>query len=503
MKKTLILYLCMILIIGLLAILMNFPLRIFSFIEFSRGLHITLESLILFIMFLIFLSAYKLYSKTNDNRFLIVAGGFLISLIFEVIHVLTVPMFPFDILSFNNIQKNPTLVYLSISWLIQPLVIYYALLYRSNIASEGIHKIKIYNIYTYIMILLIAIPLIIYYFLPNYLTNLYVFTHSLEYINYAIYLMLAAIVINLRLSSKEIFSNRLILGFLILGLSGIFYINPMLVPERGIIAHIFQIIGLFFIFSGLPQIQTFSTLFRIKDELVAYLSLILILFYTAIVSVVSSMFNVIFPQSSGYIFIEMLLLFQLIVYAFSNVSWNKVASIYISAERDRVMIKILESMRRGANAVIIKNTVVEEIIKDLDADKCFIVLFDEQNQSFYFDRYIESLPSKTLADFDDLDEDENIFNKYIEVFKNIEINFYKLEDYISERNLEGTSAEKILKDLNLKSLYTIPISSNKKILGYLIIYFTNEYKELNADDIAYLNKMATQIGVSIAKQRND
>lgn len=502
MKKTLILYTSIITIIGLFSVLMNYPSVILPPIEFPRGLHIILESLISILMFWVFLSAHKLYSKTQDDRFLIVSGGFLLSLILNAIHIFTVPVFPFDNLSFDNIQKNPTLVYLAMSWLIQPLSIYYAIIYKSKLACDYVHKVKIYNIYMYILILLIAAPIMIYYLLPNYLTNFYVLAHSLEYINYTIYLMLAVIIMNLRLASKEIFFDKFVLGLLLLGLSGIFYINPVEIATRGILAHIFQVLGSLFILLGLPKIQTTAASFRIKDELIAYLSLILILFYVAIVAVISSIFNIIFPQVSGYIFIGVLLLFQLIVYAFSTVSWNKVAGIYISAERDRALIRILESMRRGANQVIIKNTVVEEISKDLGADKCFIVLLDEQS-NLYFDRYIESLPSKTLSDFDDLDEDENRFKKFLEVFKNIEINFYKLEDYISERTLARTSAEKILKELNLKSMYTVPISFNKKTLGYLILYFTGKYKELNSDDMAYLNKMATQIGISIGKQKNN
>lgn len=502
MKKTLILYASIILTIGFLALLMNSSWSTFSFITFPRGLHIILESLISILMFLIFLSAYKLHSKTQDDRFLIVSGGFLVGLILNVIHIFTVPTFPFDNLSFINIQKNPTLVYLSMSWLIQPLAIYYAIIYRSKLACECVHRIKIYNIYLYIMILLITIPLIIYYFLPNYLTNLYVFAHSLEFVNYAMYLMLAAIIMELRLSSKEALLDKLVLGLLILGLSGIFYINPMLLPARAVFAHTFQALGSLLILLGLPKIQTTAASFRIKDELIAYLSLILILFYVAIVALTSSIFNIIFPQSAGYIFIEVLLLFQLIVYAFSTASWNKVASLYISAERERSMIRILESMHRGANPVIIKNTVVEEISKDLGVDKCFIVLFDEEGH-LYFNRYIESLPSKTLADFDDLDEDENRFKKFMGAFKNIEINFSKLEDYISQHSLKGSSIESMLNELSLKSLYTIPIRFNQKTLGYLIIHFTSAYRELNADDISYLNKMATQIGISIGKQENN
>lgn len=499
MKKTVILYICIISVICLLSLSIHIPLRYFYPIEFSRGLHVVLESLISVLIFLIFLTARKLHSKTQDDRFLIISGGFLLGLILNVIHVFTANSFPFDSLSFNNIEKNPSLIYLSMSWLIQPLAIYYALIYRSKIACECT-TMKVYNIYFYLMVILLAFPLIVYYFLPNYLINLYILTHSMEYINYAIYLMMAAIIMNLRFSSNEAFFGKLAIGLLILGLSGILYINPSSIPAGGILAHSLQAAGLFFILIGLPDIQSAAASFRIKDELVAYLSLILIMFYVVVVAMVSSIFHVIFPQSSGYIFIEILLIFQLIIYAFSNESWNKVASVYINAERDRAMIRILESMRRGASSAIIKNTIVEEIIKDLDVDKCFIVLFDKQGKSLHFDRYIESLPSKTLASFDDLDEDENMFNELMEACKNIEINSYKVKDYIINHELKGSPTEQILNKYNLKSLYTVPIDFNKKILGYLILHFTKGYKELRPDDISYLNKMAAQIGITLSKK---
>lgn len=499
MKKTIILYSFMILLIAILAILMNMPFGVFSLVKFPFEVHFAFETLNSILMFLIFLVANNSYSKTKDNRFIILAGGFLICSIFNLVHIFTVTIFPYDTLTLSNIQKNPALIYLLFCNLILPFSIYFALIYKAEFIGKNNIRFKLYKNYLYLFLTLITLPVLVYYFLPNLLHEFYIIIHSLEFINYALLLMLAAMLINLKCNYKQPAFDFFTAGLIFMGLGGLFYINPSLIQINGIIAHLFQFLGLLCLLFGIRGFQSFVTLFRFKDELITYLSLLLTFFYVVFISITSGIFKVVFPQYSGYVFIEFLLLFQLIIYILSAISWNKIHKIYIEAERTRALIRIYEAMRRISNPNVIKNSIIGEINNDLKPDKCFIAIYNSENNSFDYDEYSKNLPSKILYNLDDLDDDILRFKNFKDQFMNIEICFSNVDDYIKKCSLKETPQEKFFRGYNIKSVYSIPIKYDNQLLGYLILEYRNEPKELNEDDYEFLRKMAAQIGITMHK----
>lgn len=501
MKKNINYYIIMILAIACLTLLGNTQFGFLSFIEFSPKFHIAIETVSSLLLLLIFLTSNKLYSKTNDERFLILGYGFLAGLLFNLVHIFTMKVFPYDNLFFNNIENNPTLVYLIFCNLILPLSIYVALIWKSTLFVETKDKVKskILNTYLYAFLVLAVSPVLFYYFLPQFLHQIYIIMHALEYVNYALYLMVASILINSKINSNQPFLNKFVGGLLVLGLGGLFYINPLLLPINSISAHIFQILGFLLILLGLSELPNLSSSLRVKDYFVAYLSLLLIAFYIVFVPIISGSLKIIIPQSAGYIFIECLLFFQLIIYAFSTISWNKIANKYLAAERDRTLIRVFESMRRTSNPNIIKNIIVNEINNSFHPDECFIVIYNQETNSFYYDKYLKDLPSKTLGNFEDLDKDAAEFEQFQNTFNNIGISFSNINEYIERCSLKGTPQENLLKEYNIKSIFSIPINYNDKLLGYLILQYKYEYKDFSEDEILFLTKMAAQIGIIMNK----
>lgn len=498
MKKTIILYSFLIVSIAVLIILMPVQFGTFSLVKFSPKLHFIIEIFNALLMFLAFLISNKSYSKTKDENLLILAGGFLIYSIFNLVHIFTVTAFPYDSLSLENVQKNPTLIYLLIGNLGLSLSIYYALIYKPKLISPNNIRAKIYTNYFYLFLVLTILPILVYYFLPNLLYNFYIIIHSMEFINYALFLMLAAMLMNLKSTYKRPVFDFFIVGLLFMGLGGLFYINPFLIQLNGIIAHLFQFLGLFCLLLGINSVKSIVTLFRFKDELVAYLSLFVTFFYVVFVAIASSLFDVVFPQYSGYVFIEFLLFTQLIAYIISAISWNKIYNVYNEVERNRALIRIYESMRRISNPNVIKNSIMEEINKDFMPDKSFIVIYNPENNSFVYDEYSKYLPSKILYNKDDLNEDIQEFKKFKDEFNNIEISFSNVNDYIDKCSLKETSQENLLKDYNIKSMYSLPIKYNNQLLGYLILQYTSEYKEFSEDDFSFLKQIITQLSIAMS-----
>ncbi len=158
-------------------------------------------------------------------------------------------------------------------------------------------------------------------------------------------------------------------------------------------------------------------------------------------------------------------------------------------------------MRRISNSHIIKNTIINEINKEYKPDKCFLVIYNPENNSFEYDNYYEYLPSKTLSKIDSLDAEKLEFEDLKKVFNNLEINFSNVERYIKNYSLEGTPIEKLFNDLNIKSMYSFPINYEGKLLGYLILQYKKDYKKMSTDDLSFLEKMAKQIGIAMKDKK--
>jgi predicted acetyltransferase len=129
------------------------------------------------------------------------------------------------------------------------------------------------------------------------------------------------------------------------------------------------------------------------------------------------------------------------------------------------------------------------------------VLFrSPENNSFKYDDYYECLPSKTLSIIDGLEKEKNEFEAFQKVFNKIEIFCPNIDTYIKNYSLSGTPIEKLLRAMDIKSIYSVPIKYDGKLLGYIILQYKNEYKNLKIDDLAFLEKMAKQIGIVINNQ---
>lgn len=547
MNKIVIIYVLTIILIAILAISMNSPIVMFPNVSFPLPLHIILEGTISILMFLIFLVSNYLFLKTDDERMVIFAGGFLIGSVLNTIHIITVKAFPYDLLSLANIQNNPTLVYLLFGNLILPLSIYFALTHKPSKIPHKTFCFKIYSIYFLTFLALTTLPFLVNNFSPNFVKDFDLLINSLDFINYSLYITLAFIVINIRQSSRATFFPMFTTGLIILGLGGLFYINPSLLPVNEILAHIFQLIGLLFILFGTRLLVTYSKYLRFKDELVAHLCVVLIVFYIVFVSIVSALLHVMLPPISAYIFIEFILIFQFIVYlianevtrpitniidilskyspekefieipiirndelgelsakinAVSKLSFNKILEISKFAERKQSEIRIFEAMRRISNQDIIKNSIIDEIKNALKADRTFIALYNSTDDSFYLDKYIENLPSKTLFDFKDEHQEERIIRRLNELLKNsLELCFSNVNEYITKNALEGSTRARVLRKYKIKSCCNMPIYYSGNLLGCLIIQYTKGYVELDKVDLAYLKTMAAQLGVVINNQR--
>jgi signal transduction histidine kinase len=249
---------------------------------------------------------------------LIIASGTFVGGLLYCFNI-TSPSFPYDILTVNNISRSPEVMYtlfariiLSISFFLPAIIVF-----KSDQPSGSTLSFKQDS---YLVIIAIALIVLIIGNTPNPLLPLLAFTKVLLFIepfgilDQAIYFLAVFIYCDVRASAHKNLFSKFTIGLIILAVGQLFYINPNLIQYYGILAHLSRFIGFLLIFCGLDDFALRSSFVKFRQELLAYLSLFLILGYVVFVSFASIIYSFEFPASSNYIFLGFFIISMTIQY---------------------------------------------------------------------------------------------------------------------------------------------------------------------------------------------
>lgn len=168
-----------------------------------------------------------------------------------------------------------------------------------------------------------------------------------------------------------------------------------------------------------------------------------------------------------------------------------------TAERETLLRKIYETMRSSLDINVIKNAIVEEIGKALGADICFIIGYKSEDNKFETDVYSEyrsSEEEKSYVGYDLQDENVKFFINMLKETR--EIFSPNTEEFISNNKLEGTPAAEHLRKYKIKSGYGEAIYYGDTLFGYIVVQFTQQYKELTPDELSFLKTITAQAGIA-------
>lgn len=167
-------------------------------------------------------------------------------------------------------------------------------------------------------------------------------------------------------------------------------------------------------------------------------------------------------------------------------------------ESERLIRKIFETMRGSLELNTIKNTIVNEVGKALNADRCFLWDYDKSADFFIVDQFSEYRLSDNVKSLIGSNSKDQKIEWLTDLYKiNKEVIFNNVKQFIKENHLEGTSIEKYFKKYNIKANYSIPIFNSDEMLGILIVQYTKDYKILNQEDIDFIRIVAVQAGEAI------
>lgn len=167
-----------------------------------------------------------------------------------------------------------------------------------------------------------------------------------------------------------------------------------------------------------------------------------------------------------------------------------------TATRENLLRRITETIRSSLDINKIKNTIVEEISKSLDANRCFIIEYDKAEDKFLpvENEYLSSEDIKSAIGFDlnkEAKELEDMNRKGKEVI------LPDVEKFLEENNLHNTPAEKHFKEYSVKSGFSIPFFYKEDMLGLLVIHYTTHKKSFTNDEVELIRTLASQIAIAL------
>lgn len=167
-----------------------------------------------------------------------------------------------------------------------------------------------------------------------------------------------------------------------------------------------------------------------------------------------------------------------------------------TADRERVLRKIIEGIRSSLDINIVKNTIVNEVGKAFGADRCFLLTHNYENNTLNIDEFSEYKSADIERSFINYDTEASEVSWFANSFKNHnEFNFSNVEEFLVQNNLKGSLEEKFLKENNIKAHYSIPVSYSDRVFGFIVVHYVS-VKKLEEADINFLRTIAAQAGIA-------
>ena len=175
------------------------------------------------------------------------------------------------------------------------------------------------------------------------------------------------------------------------------------------------------------------------------------------------------------------------------------------AERQTILREILEKIRSTLDIYQIKNTIVNEVGRLLDADICFIRPFDIIRDEFLLvDEYSEYKSSPDVRGIREIEAEmgnkpEAISHEYIKkLFKeNKQIFIPDAEALLAEDKKLDEPIKKLINTYGLKSAYSAPIFYADQFLGAFVIIYTKKPVKLNDEDVNLLRVLTAQTAIAL------
>lgn len=166
------------------------------------------------------------------------------------------------------------------------------------------------------------------------------------------------------------------------------------------------------------------------------------------------------------------------------------------AEKEKLTRVIIDKIRSTLDLGEIKKAAVNELGKVISCDIAAFYIFDGENNVFEpVDEYSQYLASTQVKSLVGVDVEYygwgDFFRKNL-----VDIIYSDIEEFIEEYDLIGTKNEKFIREFDIKSSVTVPISYYGELFGVLVVLYTGEKRDIPEEYIELVKTLANNAAIA-------
>lgn len=165
-----------------------------------------------------------------------------------------------------------------------------------------------------------------------------------------------------------------------------------------------------------------------------------------------------------------------------------------TAEREKLLKDIVVIIRSSLDINEIKRSVVKEIGKAFNADRCYFRYFDKKQDKFLTPD-VEYLKSDEISSLINEAPDQESLAYFVEELNKRKKGFYPI--VADEEFAKDTPIERYFKAADIKADYAMPILDREDELTYLVLHYTKKDPKLIEEDKKLLETIANQIVIAL------
>lgn len=165
----------------------------------------------------------------------------------------------------------------------------------------------------------------------------------------------------------------------------------------------------------------------------------------------------------------------------------------VALEREKLLRQIIETIRSTFDIVEIKQKVITEIAKTLNANRCYIAEFDKNTEKHLpiTQEYLASPDIKSIIGFD---VEKNI-PEMVKFVKDKPLVLIPNVDKFVESNKFSNVISNYFSEFDIKSRVYAQISYMGEFFGTLVVNFPQKREKFEQEDVDFIETLANQIGI--------
>lgn len=175
---------------------------------------------------------------------------------------------------------------------------------------------------------------------------------------------------------------------------------------------------------------------------------------------------------------------------------NRQEKIIKASEREKLYRNITEAIRSTLDINETKKKIVDLVGKNLSADRCFIVEYDETSDKFLpvIDEYLSSDKIKPYKGTD-VNKDVPNFMEALKDGKNVIVN--NKEICVDMDNVDFFPEKEAITNNQVISAMGFPLCHKGELLGVLAIHYVDQQHEVGDDEINLMEAITSQIAIAL------